>query len=259
MSYLKYILKYILHKFAFNIFTNNIYVALKLDRILVRRLNPYLTFKPKQGGTLQEIAGFSLRKEIDEVLDKSHADLKNLIKSNLKSGSKVLDIGCGPGLYLKDFPSDHILFGQDISSEMIHIASKELPNASFIKGNIMDVELPTDFNLIYSIGVLIYIPPSELEALISKIYNSLKPGGLFYLNYPHAISFKDLFYPDLTYVQYSPRKIEKIVSRFFKIQYHKHAFDERIVDLYDKNPYKSLNPNTNRTYKNSYLLIARKS
>ncbi len=258
MNYIKRVIKKIIIKIVFNVITNNIYILFKLDRIIVRNLNPYLTFKPLEGKTLQEIAGFSLRKEIDEVIEKSHADLKKVVRENLKSGSSVMDIGCGPGLYLKDFSSDFKLYGQDISSEMINIASKELPLAHFIEGNIMDIELPKDLDLIYSIGVLIYLPPSEIKTFIEKIYTSLKPGGILYLNYPHAISFIDLLYPDLNYVQYSPKNIEKIARKLFIIEYHQHAFDERVINLYDKKPYKSLNPNTNRTYKNSYLLIARK-
>jgi SAM-dependent methyltransferase len=241
-----------------NVFTNKFLIFFGLDNFLIKRINPYLSFKPSNDKSLQEIAGFSHRPEIDEVLLQNHKVLASTVQTYIPNGGKVLDIGCGPGLYLKDFGDKYVLYGQDISQSMIDIAKKELPRGNFINGNILDVELPRELDLIYCIGVLIYIPPSQLDKFFDKIFAHLNNGGILFLNYPHAISFFDLLYSDLTYVRYSPRKIEKIISKKFNILHHSHAVDNRVVNSYDKNPYKSLNPEVDKTYRNSYLLIAQK-
>jgi SAM-dependent methyltransferase len=234
-------------------------IALRLENRIKTFIHPYLEFQPPHGKTLQEVAGFSLRPEINETLEKIHSKLKDTSKKFLPAyGGNVLDIGCGPGLYMDDFDKCHKLYGIDISKEMIKIASSRIPHAKFFEGDFLKIQINESFHLIYSIGMLCYISRCDIEKFFSKIHALLLADGILFLSYPHAISKWDLYYPDLSYIQYSPSLIEKIVSEKFEIIEHIHGLDGRIVGKYDVSPYKSLNPGTHRTYKNSYLLIARK-
>jgi len=242
-----------------NIILNNVFIWLKAEKYLKHFNHPYLKFKADRNKTLQETAGFSNRPEINEALAAIHTQLINTAKKYLPVHSKVLDIGCGPGLYLKDFDSTSELVGIDINADMIRIASVEVPHAKFYCGDFMKITPNEKYHLIYSIGMLIYIARNDLEIFFEKIYHSLLPGGILFLSYPHAISKKDLYYPDLSYIQYSPALIEKIASEKFLIIEHYHSFDRRKIGNYDTRPYKSDNPLIPRTYKNSYLLIAQKN
>jgi len=242
-----------------NSFVNNILIALKLDARVSSILNWYPDFEPEAGASLQKIAGFSDRPEINEMLARLHGHLERVTGQYLNEGQKVLDIGCGPGLYLKDLEEKYQLSGLDISPAMIRIAQKELPNSKFFTGDFMKTNLGNEkFDLIYSIGVLIYFSRSSLPNLFKKVAHHLNTGGTFMLSYPHALSAKDTQYPDLSYVQYSPRVIEKLVKKHFHILEHRHGFDDRVVDDYDRQPYQSLREGESRTYKNSYLLVAQK-
>lgn len=251
-------------RLLFNIFINNsisnfFIRLLKLEKIIYDNKKSYIHFKLNQNKSVQENAGYSLREEINEVLGKSKQDLLHTIQANLKENATILDIGCGPGMYLSLLNNTHYqLHATDINQSMIDEAKKQVPNATYYTGNFIDVNITQKFDMIYCIGVLIYIGRNDLEAFIKKTHDLLNPGGTFYLNYPHALSLSDVYYKDLTYIQYSPKLIEKLVSPYFTIIQHQHAFDGRIVETYDKKPYKSLNPNTDKTYKNSYLLIAKK-
>jgi SAM-dependent methyltransferase len=242
------------HNFIFNKFL----IVFKLDKKVAAFTNPYLTLKPNVDKGIQENAGYSLRPEINEVLEKSKNNLLNCIDTNLKSGNSILEIGCGPGMYLSLIPNLYKKTACDINEGLLEIAKKQVPDATFYKGNFNVLNFKEAFDFIYCIGVLIYFTPTELKEVLNKMHRLLNSGGILYINYPNAISKADVRFTDLTYVQYSPNYIEKLIEGKFEIISHHHAFDGRIIDGYDKEPYKSLNPNTNRTYKNSYLVVAKK-
>lgn len=222
-------------------------------------MNPYLSYVPSSEKTTQENAGYSNRPEINEVIDKSKKDLMDSIATHCHENNRILDVGCGPGMYLsllKD--KGYELTAIDINSAMIEASKKLIPNVDYRTGDLLELELKNNFNFIYCIGMLVYIPKNKIQRFIEKIYYLLAPKGILYLNYPHAISKLDTLYNDLTYIKYSPQFIEKIIEPYFNILKHEQAFDGRKVTSYDQKPYLSLNENTDRTYKNSYLLVAQK-
>lgn len=246
--------------FVNNFITNFFIRAFGLEKAVYHSSNPYLSFNASEIRSTQENAGYSNRPEINEVLNRSKNDLRSAVNEFCTEDGRILDIGCGPGMYLELFKdSPYKLYATDINDSMLAYAKKNVPQANCMRGNFLDIQLTLTFNFIYCIGVLIYIPKQNIKEFFKKIYDSLEPEGIFYLNYPHALSWLDTVYQDLTYIQYSPLEVERIAGSYFKILKHEHAFDARKIGAYDTQPYKSLNPNTHRTYKNSYLLIVKKT
>lgn len=259
VSRLKNLLKKIWWRCSNNVIVNNVLVAFRIDRMFSQRGNPYIRFTPSPTRSVQENAGYSNRQEINEVLERSKQDLMNAVTLFTKPGDKLLDVGCGPGMYLSLFrEAGYALYATDINPGMIELAKQQVPKAIFTCGDILEIEMKTRFRFIYCIGMLIYVPPSQLRPFLVKLHSWLEDDGVLYLNYPHAISRWDVLFRDITYVQYSPSHLAKMASNYFNILEHRHAFDGREVTDYDRTPYKSLNPHTHRTYKNSYLLIAKK-
>lgn len=253
-------MKHLLYRIFINNFIINFFIRiLGLEHAVYHRANPYLTFKPKAALSTQENAGYSNRAEINEVIEKSKSDLLKAVETFCPINGKILDIGCGPGMYLELFKEkNYQLYATDLNKHMIEAARLKVPGANFKTGDILEIKLDEKFNFIYCIGMLVYIPKSGIKKFFSKISSVLETGGIFYLNYPHAISAADVLYNDLIYIKYSPLFIEELARHDFEILKHGQAFDGRKVEAYDKHPYKSLNPMTDRTYKNSYLLIAKK-
>ncbi len=254
----------LLQRLIFQIFLNNFIVNgvmrfIGLENKVFYKKNPYLSFELAQAKSTQENAGYSDRPEINEVLKKSKADLLKAVSDFCAPDGKIFDLGCGPGMYLGYFKAtSYQLFAIDISEVMISEAKKNVPKAQFFQGDFIKLQIDKRFNFMYCMGVLIYIPPHSIKDFFKKVYDSLEPNGIFYLNYPHATSWLDTVYNDITYIQYSPKAIEKIIAPYFKIIKHEQAFDGKKVGAYDKNPYKSSNPQYSRTYKNSYVLVAQK-
>lgn len=97
----------------------------------------------------------------------------------LKPGSRILDIGCGPGSFSRYIHEKGFnIEGIDLSEEMLKIAKQKVPNVNF---KLMDMrKLDHENNsfdgllLAYS---LIHIPSKEILETLNGFYRVLKPGG----------------------------------------------------------------------------------
>jgi ubiquinone/menaquinone biosynthesis C-methylase UbiE len=94
-------------------------------------------------------------------------------------GKKVLDLGCGTGIYAKIIrKKDAIVKGIDISKESIRIAKEWNPKIEFIVGN--TEKLPykdNEFDIVIAPLVLEYLP--IWNTAFREINRVLKHGGLF--------------------------------------------------------------------------------
>lgn len=238
-----------------NILVNRILVLVKKDH-LIRNYKANWT-RVKYDGTKspQENVGFSHNPKIDDAIKLVHQKLINTV--NEFKCEVILDIGCGTGLYLKDFGSDKTLFGTDLSVDFIEEAKRQVPTGNFATGDFMKLDFSIQFDLIYSISVIEYIPPSQLKQFFEKIQKLLKPGGVVFIQYPHALSFYQTLYPDLSYIQYAPRRLEKSLPREFEILSHVHSYDNRkMKGNFDSQRY---DPELEKSFRNGAILIAQKS
>ena len=244
----------IFFKVTNNSFANRLLIALHLDGKMTEKFGMYKRVVPDKNLSAQEMAGFSTREEVQVAIDKTHQDLRETADRFVKPGGNVLDIGCGAGAYLVHFAKDYKATGIDLNKAMIEKGRVLVPDATFIYADFLQQEFNIRFDYIYSISVLEFIPPGKLDRFFGKIASLLNDDGIVFLHYPHALSHESLQFPDLYYIEYSPKRIHKIAEKHFDIISHHHAFDGRAIDEYDRQPY---NPGT-RTFKNGYLLIARK-
>jgi SAM-dependent methyltransferase len=253
---------FIKRKIINNRFVNPILYLFGLDAWLNDQYQDYIDFKPDTSLSLQEIAGYSNKSEINQTLHSIHEKLKSTVFEDqidkYKANYELLDIGCGPGLFLKDFQGKMNLTGIDISNAMVNIAKEELPEANIFHGHFLKYGFNKKFDAIYSIGVLIYFSKSQVEFFFKKIFDLLNDKGIVLISYPHAYREIDLGYPDFTYVNYSPNFLEKVAKGKFQILYHQHVSGTRKVSDYDHSPVENKNGFENRTYQNSSILVLRK-
>jgi ubiquinone/menaquinone biosynthesis C-methylase UbiE len=110
--------------------------------------------------------------------------------AKIKSGDKVLDVGCGSGnltLTAKRYAgSSGSVHGIDASPEMIEVARKKAKqsgaNAIFDVGLIEKLPFPeATFDVVISRLVIHHLPDDLKRQGFAEIFRVLKPGGIFFL------------------------------------------------------------------------------
>ena len=103
------------------------------------------------------------------------------IASLIPNGARLLDIGCGPGLYTRRFAERGLrVTGLDFSENSIAYARAHDPDSEYVVQDYLQMEFDGEFDIITLIwcdyGALI---PAERADLLVRIQRALKPGGLF--------------------------------------------------------------------------------
>jgi SAM-dependent methyltransferase len=103
----------------------------------------------------------------------------------LKPGDKLLDLGCGPGLYCERF-HDHglVVTGMDYSRRSIDYARKAAADSGRNIEYIYQDYLTLDFESRFDAIVLIYcdlavFAPAKRDELLRRVHRALKPKGAF--------------------------------------------------------------------------------
>jgi ubiquinone/menaquinone biosynthesis C-methylase UbiE len=131
--------------------------------------------------------------KLAEAYEKKYMDVDLYAKSLdflctqlTKDGAMVLDIACGPGnvaKYLLNKRPDLQLLGTDLSENMVAIAKKNNPEASFqvLDGRKID-SLEKQFDGIVCSFLLPYLSMPEMEKLLKNMASKLPTNGILYLS-----------------------------------------------------------------------------
>ena len=125
--------------------------------------------------------------------------ITNLCKDS--TGNKLLDLGCGPGIYAEHLTRNGFkVTGIDFSKRSINYAKKSCRekglDITYHYQNYLDIDYKSEFD----IAILIYcdlgvLSPVDRRTLLKKVYRALKPGGILILDVFHeayARDFKEL-------------------------------------------------------------------
>lgn len=179
-----------------------------------------------------------------DLKDPTSIRLRNALQAikDLPSGSRVLELGCGAGQFIraiKNLRPQLECYGSDISYSAIQLAKQSMDgvNYSFHKAD----KLPFQdefFDAVIVLDVLEHV--SEPQALLRQIGSILKPGGVLFTFVPcegDGLSIWNLlrrlgFGKELTkkyagHIQYFSRKnLQKLIGetgfKVFKMRYSEH-------------------------------------
>lgn len=118
---------------------------------------------------------------------KDPVDVNNTFEffcNSLSNGARVLDVGCGTGVPFAQFlvEKGYQVVGIDISSRMVQLAKKNVPQATFRELSMTDLDYEEEFDGIVASYSMLLLDPSRFKIVAKKIANSLKKRGIFYLS-----------------------------------------------------------------------------
>lgn len=141
----------------------------------------------------KQILNIHLNPEIDLGSRKKSTIIKTadwiLGKKQTEGSLKILDLGCGPGLYSEYFAQKgHKVTGVDISKTSIEYAKESAARQNldikYFQANYLETVFAVEE---YDLAVLIYtdfsvLNPQEQQQLLHSIYKTLKTGGTLILD-----------------------------------------------------------------------------
>jgi len=185
--------------------------------------------------TWNKIASLYEEKFMD--LDLYNVSYDFICDSVKKVNAKVLEIGCGPGnitKYLLSKRPDFDIFGIDIAPNMIELAKKNNPTASFAVMDSRDInEIQSKFDAIICGFCLPYLSQTDTYKLIQDSNQLLNNRGLIYLSFvegdPTKSGFQTVSTGDRSYFYFhdlAEIKTKLIEARFddfnvFKVEFKK--------------------------------------
>ncbi|PIT86677.1 MAG: class I SAM-dependent methyltransferase [Candidatus Magasanikbacteria bacterium CG10_big_fil_rev_8_21_14_0_10_43_6] len=105
------------------------------------------------------------------------------------SGTRVLDVGCGPGRDCRYFV-DHGLTvtGLDLSVGLLALARNAVPEASFVEGDMLRMPFAdASFDGVWASAALVHLHRDDIGTAIQEIYRVLVPGGIFYCSVKEGV------------------------------------------------------------------------
>ncbi len=143
-----------------------------------------------------------------------------------KPFAKILEIGCGPGnitKYILSKRPDFEILGIDIASNMIELAKKNNPRASFTVMDSRQIdEIQTKYDGIVCGFCLPYLSQKESQKLIPDCYNLLNKNGLIYLSFvkgdPRKSDFQNSSSGDRIYFNF--HDLEDLKTKLIENKFH---------------------------------------
>jgi SAM-dependent methyltransferase len=103
------------------------------------------------------------------------------LDARLPDDSDVLDLGCGRGVpATRELARRHRVTGVDLSAVQIELARHHVPEASFVHGDVVELDVAAaSFDAVIALYLFGHIPIDEQPGLIASIGSWLRPGGFF--------------------------------------------------------------------------------
>jgi cyclopropane fatty-acyl-phospholipid synthase-like methyltransferase len=162
-----------------------------------------------------------------------HVKIKKDLKSIIKKGMNILDLGCGTGITTKYIAELNAkVTGIDLSSKLIEFAKENSihENIEYFADDITKVDLGKQkFDLICLIDVMEHIPKENIQGLIENINKYSHENTIIYLNIPD---------PRLQFwmVKNYPEKLQIIDEAYFMVNilhmFSSIGFGPSKIDIY---------------------------
>jgi ubiquinone/menaquinone biosynthesis C-methylase UbiE len=116
---------------------------------------------------------------IGSIDQMEHADVALIARWRDETPGRLLDAGCGPGLWTAFLGEDgRDVIGVDVSAEFLTAARERYPGFRFEAASMRDLPFPDgSCGGILAWYSLIHLPPAEMPAVLAELARVTAPGG----------------------------------------------------------------------------------
>lgn len=162
-------------------------------------------------------------------VDSYKASLNEFCNNLPKENASILDVGCGPGnvtQYLLQQRSDFNILGIDIAPNMITLAEKNNPTATFKVVDALSLpKLNTTYNGIVCAFLLPYLSKEQAIEFIKSAVNLLKKDGLLYISTMEDLNINSKFQGA------SQNKNDQLFINYHEMDYLTDALKDNDLDI----------------------------
>lgn len=158
-----------------------------------------------------------------DLMEKKYLDL---IVSKIPVGGAILDLGCGTGEPIAKFfiEKGFQLIGVDESANMIALCQKRFPNATWMVGDMREINLPQQFDAILAWHSFFHLDHDSQRMMFKIFEKHLKPSGIlaFTSGEEEGEVWGDNGGEQLYHASLSTQEYEKLLrENSFKVLMHK--------------------------------------
>jgi SAM-dependent methyltransferase len=120
----------------------------------------------------------------DAVGDDPRLRYLSRILEEVDAGSRVLDLGCGPGEpLLRTLSGRYCAVGCDLSAVQLGLARERCPATPLVQADLGRLPFREgSFDAVVALFVLLHVPADDQPAVIGRMASALRPGGRLYLS-----------------------------------------------------------------------------
>lgn len=133
----------------------------------------------------------------------------------LPEAGEILDLGCGSGRDSLEFIERGFdVTAVDGSSELCSLASIHI-GQDVLHMQFDELDFQEVFDGIWACASLLHTSPEELEVVLGKVIDGLKPGGILYMSFKHGefTGFRNGRY----FNNYKTKAMKEVISKFSDI------------------------------------------
>jgi 2-polyprenyl-3-methyl-5-hydroxy-6-metoxy-1,4-benzoquinol methylase len=125
-------------------------------------------------------------KYFEETVNIDMQECWELFTARLPEGASILDMGCGSGRDSAYFIScGYDVTAMDASEEMCDLASIHI-GQDVLHLSFAEMDFNQVFDGIWACASLVHVPGEEIEAIITKVINSLKINGVLFMSFHYG-------------------------------------------------------------------------
>ena len=162
---------------------------------------------------------YGSRKNVEDYIQMAKPyngkELIRQLKKYLEPGSKILELGTGPGKDMDILLKNYRVTGSDLSPVFLELYRERQPDSNLILLDARTLEITDNFDCIFSNKVLHHLSKEELHLSLKKQAKLLNPAGLVMHSFWEGD--REEILSGLRFIYYRLEDLRIIFSRYFDI------------------------------------------